>query len=182
MQNMIKDKKLQINVVTLILLCLGLCITSFALSYTVIKVENNYFKTGEIKINLNDGNAIIDENDPLFEPGMTVEKKFFIKNSGSDAIHYKLNFTGVSGELSKAIVVTILDENRLELVSGKVYEFETDKELIGSLSRYEKQDLIARFHFPENEGNEYKGASLQFKMSAIAVQTKNNDAENPKFE
>ena len=171
---MIKDKKLQINVITLLLLCLGLCITSFAISYTVIKIENNYFHTGEIKINLNDGMAIIDENDPLFEPGMTVEKSFFIKNNGAEPIYYKLNFTGVSGELSKAIVVTILDSNRLELVSGKIYEFETEKELIGSLSSYEKQDLIAQFHFPENEGNEYKGKSLQFKMSAIAVQTKNN--------
>ena len=171
---MIINKKLQINVITLILLCLGLCITSFALSYTVIKIENNYFKTGEIKINLNDGNPIINEKDPLFEPGMMVEKPFFIKNDGGESIYYKLNFTGVSGELSKAIVVTILDTNHLELVSGKLYEFEADKELTGSLGRYEKQDLIARFHFPENEGNEYKGASLQFKMSAVAVQTKNN--------
>ena len=103
--------------------------TSFALSYTVIKIENNFFKTGEIKINLNDGKAIIDENDPLFEPGMTVEKEFFIKNGGGEPIYYKLNFTGVSGELSKAIEVKILDKNRLELVSGKVYEFENDKEL-----------------------------------------------------
>ena len=179
---MIMSKKLQINVVTLLLLCLGLCITSFAISYTVIKIENNYFKTGVIKINLNDGKAIIDERDPLFEPGMTIEKKFFIKNSGGEPIHYKLNFTGVSGELSKAIVVTILDTTRNELVSGKIYEFETDKELIGSLSSYEKQDLIAQFHFPENEGNEYKGKSLQFKMAAIAVQTKHNDPENPEFE
>ena len=179
---MIMNKKLQINIVTLLLLCLGLCITSFAISYTVIKIENNYFHTGEIKINLNDGMAIIDENDPLFEPGMTVEKNFFIKNNGAEPIYYKLNFTGVSGELSKAIVVTILDSNRLELVSGKIYEFETEKKLIGSLSSYEKQDLIARFHFPENEGNEYKGKSLQFKMSAIAVQAKHNNSENPEFE
>ena len=171
---MVMNKKLQINVFTLLLLCLGLCITSFALSYTVIKIENNFFKTGEIKINLNDGKPIINENDHLFEPGMTVEKPFFIKNQGAEPIYYKLNFTGVSGELSKAIDVTILDTNRLELVSGKIYEFETDKELIGSLGRYEKQDLIARFHFPENEGNKYKGESLQFIMSAISVQTKNN--------
>ncbi len=174
---MIKDKKLQINVLTLIFLCLGLCITSFALSYTVIKIENNFFKTGEIKINLNDGKAIINENDHLFEPGMTVEKNFFIKNDGGEPIYYKLNFTGVSGELSKAIVVTILDKNRLELVSGKVYEFESDKELIGSLSGHEKQDLIARFHFPKDEGNVYKGTELQFKMSAIAVQTRNNSGK-----
>lgn len=176
------NKKLQINVITLILLCLGLCITSFAISYTWIKIENNYFHTGEIKINLNDGKPIISENDHLFEPGMTVEKNFFIKNSGIEPIYYKLNFKGVSGELSEAIVVTILDKNHIELVSGKIYEFETDKELIGSLSGNEKQDLIARFHFPKSEGNKYKGKSLQFEMSAIAVQTKNNDKDNPKFE
>ena len=174
MRNMIINKKLQINVITMLLLCLGLCITSFALSYTVIKIENNYFRTGEIKINLNDGDPIINEEDGLFEPGMTVEKNFFIKNGSSDSIYYKLNFTGISGELSKAIVVTILDTNRLELVSGKIYEFENDKNLIGSLGRYERQDLIAQFYFPKEEGNEYKGESLQFKMSAIAVQTKNN--------
>lgn len=177
---MIINKKLQINFLTLLLLCLGLCITSFALSYTVIKIENNYFKTGEIKINLNDGKSIINENDYLFEPGMTVEKEFFIKNNGGDPIYYKLNFTGVSGELSKAIVVTIFDSNHIELVSGRVYEFENDKELIGSLGAFEKQDLIAQFHFPQHEGNEYKGESLQFKMSAIAVQTKNNP--NKEFE
>ncbi len=171
---MIMNKKLQLNVITLLLLCVALCITSFALSYTVIKIENNFFKTGEIKINLNDGKAIINERDRLFEPGMTVEKDFFIQNNAAEPIYYKLHFTGVSGELSRAIEVTLLDKNHLPLVSGKVYEFETEKELIGSLSGFEKQDLIARFHFPEEEGNEYKGTELQFKMSAIAVQTKNN--------
>lgn len=181
---MIMNKKLQINLITLTLLCLGLCITSFAAAYTMVSydVKNNYFHTGEIKINLNDGKAIIDERDPLFEPGMTIEKEFFIKNGGGEPIYYKLNFTGVSGELSKAIEVTILDTTRNELVSGKIYEFETVKELTGSLSSYERQDLIASFHFPENEGNEYKGKSLQFKMSAIAVQAKHNDPENPEFE
>ncbi len=174
---MIINKKLQVNVVTLILLCLGLCITSFAISYTVIKIENNYFSTGEIKINLNNGEAIIDEEDPLFQPGTTVEKKFFIKNNGAEAIYYKLNFTSVIGDLSEVIEVTILDKNNIELASGSIREFEHDKELLGSLSGFEKQDLVARFHFPkgeENEYNEYKDTSLQFEVSAIAVQKKNN--------
>ena len=180
---MIRDKKLQINVITLILLCLGLCITSFAMAMTIsYSIRDNYFQTGIIKVNLNDGKAIMDERDPLFEPGMTITKNFFIKNESSEAIYYKLNFTGVSGELSKAIEVTIFDSSLNELVSGKIYEFEADKELIGSLSRYEKQDLIAQFHFPKSGGNEYKDKSVEFKMSAIAVQAKNNNSENPEFE
>lgn len=171
---MIIHKKLQINIVTLVLLCLGLCITSFALSYTVIKLENNFFKTGEIKINLNDGKAIITEKDCLFEPGMTVEKPFFIKNNGAEPIYYKLNFTGVSGNLSQAIIVTLFDSGHNELVSGKLYEFENNKELTGALGGYEKQNLIAQFSFPKTAGNEYNGGALRFKMAAIAVQTKNN--------
>lgn len=180
---MIRDKKLQINVITLILLCLGLCITSFAMAMTIsYTVRDNYFQTGIIKVNLNDGKAIMDEDDPLFEPGMTIQKPFFIKNESSEAIYYKLNFTGVSGGLSEAIIVTILDSSLNELVSGTIAEFENEKELIGSLSKNEKQNLIAQFHFPESKGNEYKDKSVQFKMSAIAVQTKNNNSENPEFE
>ena len=183
MRNMIKNKKLQINVITLILLCLGLCITSFAMAMTIsYTIRDNYFKTGIIKVNLNDGNAIIDEDDPLFAPGTTIVKDFFIKNESSEAIYYKLNFTSVSGELSEAIVVTILDENDIELESGTLHEFENNKELVGSLSRYEKQDLKARFYFPESKGNEYRDKSVEFKMSAIAVQAKNNNSENPEFE
>ncbi len=180
---MIRDRKLQINVITLIFLCLGLCISSFAISYTVIKIENNLFRTGEIKINLNDGKAVINEKDPIFAPGTIIEKDFFIKNDGAAPLYYKLNFTSVSGGLKDIIEVTILDDNYIELISGKISEFEDNKVLMGSLSGYEKQDLIARFHFPEDAGNEYNvKSSLQFKMSAIAVQTKNNDPENPKFE
>ena len=179
---MILDKKLQINIFTLLLLCIGLCITSFAMGRASIKVEDNYFHTGIIKVNLNDGNAIIDERDPLFEPGTTIVKDFFIKNESTEAIYYKLNFTGVSGELSDAIIVTILDKNNFELESGTIREFENNKELIGSLSRHERQDLKARFHFPESKGNEYKDKSVQFKMSAIAVQSKNNNSANPEFE
>lgn len=180
---MIRDKKLQINVITLILLCLGLCITSFAMAMTIsYSIRDNYFQTGIIKVNLNDGKAIMDERDPLFEPGMTIQKPFFIKNESSEAIYYKLNFTGVSGGLSEAIIVTILDSSLNELVSGTIAEFENEKELIGSLSKNEKQNLIAQFHFPESKGNEYKDKSVQFKMSAIAVQTKNNNSENPEFE
>lgn len=180
---MIRDKKLQINVITLILLCLGLCITSFAMAMTIsYSIRDNYFQTGIIKVNLNDGKAIMDERDPLFEPGMKIQKPFFIKNESSEAIYYKLNFTGVSGGLSEAIIVTILDSSLNELVSGTIAEFENEKELIGSLGKNEKQDLIAQFYFPESKGNEYKDKTVQFKMSAIAVQTKNNNSENPEFE
>ena len=187
MQNMIKDKKLQINVVTLLLLCLGLCITSFAISYTIIKIENNTFQTGGIDIDLNGGKPVIPEGKWLLEPGMTVEEDFDITNKGSWKVFYKLYFEEVKGKLGDVLEITIYEKGSQEtvLLSGKISNL-VDADglnIAGELETGQKQVLTARFHFPKNAGNEYKGESLEFKMSAIAVQTKNNDSdpENPKF-
>ena len=101
MRNMIKNKKLQLNIVTLLLLCLGLCITSFAISYTIIKIENNTFQTGGIDIDLNGNAPIIPECQ--MAPGMTVEKEFYIKNNGGWAVFYKLYFEGRSIQPALAV-------------------------------------------------------------------------------
>ena len=73
-------KKLTANVAAVIVLAICLCITTFALVYSTVAVDNNLFRTGVIKINLNDGKPVIEEHEFLFEPGMTVEKTFFIEN------------------------------------------------------------------------------------------------------
>lgn len=185
---MIRDRKLQINIVTLIILCLGLCITSFAISYTMIKYEihNNSFQTGGIDIDLNGGKPIIPEGKWLLEPGMTIEEDFDITNKGSWEVFYKLYFEEVNGKLGDALEITIYEKGSPEtiLLNGKISNLVDADQLniAGKLESGQKQVLTARFHFPKNEGNEYKGKTLQFKMSAIAVQTKNNNPENPKFE
>lgn len=181
---MIKDKKLQINIITLLLLCIGLCITSFAVAYTMIRydVENNYFQTGEIKININDGRPIIPADKWLLEPGMTIEESFTIKNEGGWKVYYKLYFEEVSGKLGDVLDITIYKEGapEISLLEGKISELLDADELniAGELERGEEQKLIARFHFPKDAGNEYKGESLKFDMSALAVQTKNNPQGN----
>lgn len=181
---MIKNKKLQINIVTLLLLCMGLCIASFAISYTMIRydVKDNFFQTGVIDIDLNGGAPIIggDEEDAnlLFEPGMTIKKEFYIKNNGGWEVFYKLYFEEVVGNLGDVLEITIYEEGEPEtvLLKGKISDLVNADELniADKLEAGQKQDLIALFHFPKNEGNEYKGETLEFKMSAIAVQTKNN--------
>ena len=173
---MIKNKKLQLNIVTLLLLCLGLCITSFAISYTIIKIENNTFQTGGIDIDLNGNAPIIPECQ--MAPGMTVEKEFYIKNNGGWAVFYKLYFEEVKGDLADVLEITIYENGSPEkvLLNGKISDLINADELniAGKLEVGQKQNLIASFHFLENAGNEYEDAMLEFKMSAIAVQTKNN--------
>ena len=171
-----KKKRFQFSVFTLVLLCLSLCVTSFALAYTVIQVENNYFQTGGIEIDLNNGEPVITSDEFLFEPGMTVEKPFYIQNNGTWAVYYKLYFSEVSGNLGDVLDVTILDEAGNELLSGKLSELTKANvpALENSLEVDERQDMTVRFHFPELSGNTYQGGSLTFELSAIAVQTKNN--------
>ncbi len=187
MRNMIMNKKLQINVVTLLLLCLGLCITSFAIATKIsYDVRNNYFHTGIIDIDLNGDNPIIPEC--LIGPGMTAKREFYIRNNGSGDVFYKLYFKEIEGKLGDVLEITIYEKDSPETVlfnKEKISDLvDTDRlKIAGELKRGQEQEWIAEFHFPEDAGNEYKGESLEFKMSAIAVQTKNNDSdpENPKF-
>lgn len=169
-------KKLSISVVTLVLLCFGLCATSFALAYTVIKVENNSFQTGGIEIDLNGGQSIITAGEYLFEPGMTVEKPFYIQNNGTWAVYYKLYFAGVDGELGDVLDVTILNDENETLLTGKLSELTqaNTPALEDGLGVGERRNLTVRFHFPEEAGNNAQGSTLTFELSAIAVQTKNN--------
>ncbi len=169
-------KRLSISIVTLVILCLCLCITSFALGMAVYEVRNNTFQTGGIEIDLNGGKPIITADEFMFEPGMTVEKSFYIQNNGTWDVYYKLYFTGVSGELGDVLDVTILDESGKMLVCGKMSELtpSTVHALENVLAVRERQELTVRFHFPEGTGNAYQGSTLTFELSAIAVQTKNN--------
>ncbi len=171
------QKRLSISITTLIVLCLCLCVSSFALSYTYFEVRNNSFQTGTIDINLNDGKAIITEKDNyLFEPGMTVEKEFFIENKGSWAVYYKVYFSEVSGALGDVLDVTILTKEGEPLLMGKLADLTRENVLTleDELEVNERKNMIVRFHFPEEAGNDVQGSGLTFELSAVAVQTKNN--------
>lgn len=185
---MIRNKKLQINIVTLLLLCLALCITSFAIAYVKIsyEVENNFFHTGVIDIDLNGDKPIIggDKADAnlLFAPGMTVTKNFYIQNNGSGDVFYKLEFTDFAGDLAKVLKIKIYkkeDGKEKVLLKGTISDIELS--IADELKAGDRQELFAQFHMPETADDRYKGGVLQFDISALAVQTKNNDPQNPKF-
>ena len=84
------QKKIKAQIITIIVLLLCLIITTFALVYSTLTLEDNYFKTGLVDINLNDGKPVISEHEFLFEPGMTVKKDFFIENNSTWSVYYKL--------------------------------------------------------------------------------------------
>ncbi len=168
-------RKLTASMVTIFLLILCLCITSAALVWATVSVEENLFHTGIIKINLNDGKPIIEENEFLFEPGMTVKKDFFIKNEGTWDVYYRIYFNEIEGGLADVLEITIKDGDTV-LYSGLMRELEKDKvtTVDKPLKVDEKLTLTVFFHYPESAGNDTQNQNVRFTISADAVQTKNN--------
>lgn len=168
-------KRLTGGIVAIIILALCLAITTFALVYATVSVENNLFHTGGVRINLNNGKPVIQEHEFLFEPGMTVKKDFFIENESTWDVYYKIYFDNVSGGLADVLTVTIKDGEKT-LYSGTANEL-TRANVIAAddtLRIGERRNLTVIFHFPEEKGNEVQNLDLTFTMCADATQTKNN--------
>ena len=156
-------KRLTLSVVIAIILACSLCITTYALFYATVTVDGNC------------GKPVIEEHEYLFEPGMTVEKDFYISNQSTWAVYYKIYLDNVEGGLADVLEITILDGNKV-LYEGTASSLTRqnvaaadDLLLIG-----EKRNLTIRFHYPKDSGNATQNWQLKFDLCADAVQEKNN--------
>lgn len=168
-------KKLTASIVAVIVLACCLCVSTFALIYSTFVVDNNTFGAGKIKINLNDGKPVISEEGISFEPGMTLERDFFIENESTDDVYYRFYFDKVEGGLSEVLEITILNGDTV-LFSGKASEMTADTAVAAddTLKIGERRDLTIKFYFPEDSVNVSQKLYLTFDLKADAVQTKNN--------
>lgn len=169
------SKRLTGGIAAVIVLAVCLCITTFALVYATVSVENNLFRTGEVRINLNDGKPVIREHEFLFEPGMTVVKDFFIENDSTGDVYYRIYLDNVSGGLGSVLTVTIKDGDKV-LYNGTANELTVQSVTAADdiLKIGQRRDLTAVFHYPEDKGNDTENLDLTFTMCAEATQTKNN--------
>jgi hypothetical protein len=167
--------KLTTGIALVIVLSFCLCVTTFALAYATITVENNLFTTATMQINLNDGKPVIEENEFLFEPGMTVKKDFFLENQSSIEVYYKIYFEDLEGGLANFLQVTIKAGDEV-LYDGTARNLTRDKveAAKNTLPAGKKQDMEIYFYFPPEIGNAAQGLDLSFKLAADAVQTQNN--------
>lgn len=169
------QKRLTGGIVAVVALALCLAVTTFALIYATVSVQNNLFGTGRVQINLNDGRPVIAENEFLFEPGMTVQKSFFVENTSSCDVYYKLYFENVGGGLAQVLQLTVSDGTGV-LYSGTANEL--TEQLVPAandvLKIGQRRELTVTFYFPSSAGNSAAGQSLLFNLCAKAVQTKNN--------
>ncbi len=170
-------KKLIFSLAAVLVLTLALCVTTFALTYAAVKVENNQFQTGEIKINLNDGKPVIQKDEYVFEPGMTVVKDFFIQNEGTWDVYYKIYFDNVVGGLANVLEIKIEDKDSGELFYQGTADGLTRRnaKVAGdTLKPGQRRNMTITFYFPPEKGNETQLLGLDFTICAEATQTKNN--------
>ena len=171
------NKKLHRSMFIAVLLALMLGVTTFALITSMVEVKDNHFETGVVKINLNDGKPVIREDEYLFEPGMRVQKNFFIENEGSIDAYYKIYLEDVKGDLADVLEATITEkESGKVLYKGLVSDLTRGSAAVddGTLAAGERKDLTILFYFPKERGNEAQDKTLSFKMGATATQVRNN--------
>lgn len=201
------SRKLNKGVFIITVLSLCLVFTSIVLALSVAEVPNNIFTTGVIKIELGGvirdeqgaikEEYILDENNVLinpdvekysnqtnylFEPGMRVEKEFYVANVGGEKgwdVYYKLFFKNIRGKLANEIVITLTDEDGTKLFDDVASKFRED-----IVNTYDKPLSVNKndnkhyykimFYYPETSDNVGQGQALEFDFCAMAVQTKNN--------
>lgn len=174
------NRELYRSIIIVILLVLGLAVTSYALANETISIEDHRFNTGVIRINLNDGKVLkfkdVNGNDiSAFEPGMTVVSDFFVRNEGSGDMYYRIYFSNVEGDLVNAIKITIKDGERV-IYSGNMKDMDRNhtKACDDVLRINESKTLTIIFSFDSDAGNEYKSKSLSFNLMAEGTQVRNN--------
>ena len=168
------SRRLIFNIVTVIALAVCFTITTFAITRKYA-VSHGIFLTGEVKININDGLPIINSDDLLLEPGMTIEKEFFVKNEGDCDVYFKVYFDNVDGELANVLNIKVMDGDSI-LFNGTPKKFTKLSTTTADnvLKQDETRKLKISFYYPEAEGNAEQGSELSFNLCAQAVQAKNN--------
>lgn len=174
MHNITMEKKIIVGIIIVFLLSICLFIGTKEVIYTGISLKGNRLLTGSVMLNLNDGKPILQENEVIFVPGETVERDFFLENTSTEDVYYRLYLENISGDLASVLVITIKDGERT-LYSSTVQELTKDKSAgTQLLSPAQRKKLTISFYFPENSGNGLKNKSLSFTMCAEAAQVHSN--------
>ena len=172
-----KRKKFWLITITLMLILMAFGITSMALIYQKVSVDDNLFQTGKVNICLNDDRPVFDE-EILFEPGMRIVKTFTLRNDSTCDVYYRLYFAAVEGDFAKALEIEVKDGEKI-IFSGKMAEMNGEKPegADGMLLLGETRNFSITFYVPENCGNLMQNQTLLFDLNADAVQAVNNPSE-----
>ena len=169
------EKRLTGGIIAIILLAICLTITTYALVYASVSVDGHYFTMGTVDINLNDEQPVIRDGDFTFEPGMCVQKEFFLENNSTCDVYFRVYFENVEGGLSDVLRVRLLDGDDV-LYDGtpEALSRATTKTADVAMTVGETRWLTIEFSCATDVGNNAQNQVLSFDLCADAVQAPNN--------
>ena len=156
-------------------------VTTYAFVASFVSENDNLFETARVKIVLNDGQLIFDENDFQMEPGRTLVKEFTVRNESTVPVYYRLYLGNLEGALQEALTFRIYDGEEL-VYSTAMKNFTMDAPFLSGkiMEVGETQVLTAHVIMDEEKGNYYQNSNVTFDVVAEATQVKNNP--NMEFE
>lgn len=175
MKKLSTEKQIWLRIAIIIVLCVMLVVTTYALTMPRVAVVDNLFETGAVKIDLNHGEVVFDGSDINLEPGYRLKKDFTVTNLGTTPIYYRLYLENVEGKLTHALIFQIYEGDIL-LYEGQANYFTKQNYCEGTtpLLIGETRTLTALVTMRTDAGNDYQGGGISFDMTAQAVQSKNN--------
>ncbi len=162
------------NLILALVLIVAWGTTTAVVAAYQMSVNENALATGVLKINLNDGKPVFDE-DIMFEPGMIIQRKFTLANEGNIDVIYHLWFSDIEGDLAKELTVEIKDGKR-RIFEG-VFEDLMEEKVDGTnatLLANETKELTIIFTLPEESGNKVLGKTVNFRLNYDATQKDGN--------
>ncbi len=176
---MMKNKKLARSIALVFLLVVTFAIVTYAVLRATTRVSDHFVQTGEISITFDTETQIFDGVDYNLEPGASVVQTLSVKNVGTGALYFRLYFENVEGIVSDQLTFNFYDEDGALVKSVSAKEFTSDNYLestvaleVGETVEYEVIVTMGK-----SAGNTYQDQSLTFDIVALAVQSKNNDAQ-----
>lgn len=141
--------------------------------------QNEWYGTGIVQIDLNGGQSVIEEEALTFQPGQVTTRSFYLENTGTCAVYYRLYFAEVEGALADSVQVTVSDE-RAVLYCGTVTQL--SREAVSAaddvLAVGERRTLYISFALAQAADNGVQAQPLHFTLCADAVQAENNPERN----
>lgn len=164
-----KQKALKISLLTTSIV---LSVIAALLFYYSVFINNS----NSVKISINGGEPLFNEEGIGLEPGSFVEKEFSIKNEGTFSIYYRIYLENLSGTLVDVAEVMI-SSGDIILFSGPVKELIKDnaKSLDNSLGSKKERTLKIRFSLPSGIEKEIENGRLKFDICADATKSYNNE-------
>ena len=170
-------KKKSITFLVIGITCLlGVAALAWALLWAHADLPGNSFQTGEVKIDLNDGQPVFARGVDL-EPGRSLTEDFTLTNAGSADCYWRLHAAGVTSDLDDALMVDIVDKaSGTTLYSGSMTGLRSPQACKGAdvLPVGQSIVLTAIVRMASHAGNDYQGTDVSFDLVADATQARNN--------